>query len=158
MQIFNSSKPREHVEQHDADRGDAAEPAGVTHGDGIEPAATARAARDGAVLVAAVAHVLAGRIVLLGGKRSAADARGIRLHDADDAVDVPGRHAGAAGDADARAVAAGDERIRAVVDVQQCTLSAFEQDSLAAFGRREQQLGRVANVGPQSLGVGRVLA
>ena len=64
-----------------------------------------------------------------------------------------GGHAGAAGDADAGAVAAGDERVGAVVDVEQCALGAFEQEPLAAFGGGEQQLGRVANVRPQSLGV-----
>ena len=34
-------------------------------------------------------------------------------------------------DADARAVAAGDERVRAVIDVEQRTLGAFEQNPLA---------------------------
>ncbi len=139
----------QHVEQHDGDRIDAAEPAGVAHGDDIEPAAAARAASDGAVFVAAVAQVLAGGVVLLGGERAAADAGRIGLHDADDAIDVAGRHAGAAGNADAGAVAAGDERIRAVIDVEQRALGAFEQQSLAGFCGREQQLGRVANVGPQ---------
>ena len=104
----------------------------VAEGDRVEPAAAARAAGDRAVFVAAVAQVLAELVVELGGKRPAADARRIGLHHADDVVDVPHRHAGAAGDADARAVAAGDERIRAVVDVEQRALRAFEQDPLAA--------------------------
>ena len=77
-------EPAEHVEQHHGDRVDAAEPAGVAKRHGIEPAAAPRAARDGAVFVAAVAHVLASRVVLLGRERPAADARRVRLHDADD--------------------------------------------------------------------------
>ena len=74
-------------------------------------------------------------VVLLGRERAAADARRVGLHDADHVVDVPRRHAGAAGDADARAVAAGDERIGAVVDVEQRALGAFEQNPLARLRR-----------------------
>ena len=73
----------EHVEQHDGDRIDAAEPAGVTEGDDIEPTTAPRTTGDGAVFVAAIAKVLAGGVVLFGGKRAAADAGGIRFHDAD---------------------------------------------------------------------------
>ena len=73
-------------------------------------------------------------------------------------IDVASRHARAARDADARAVAAGDERERAVVDVEQRTLGTFEQQPLAASDGVEQQVGRVAHVRSQPLGIGRVFA
>ena len=53
-------------------------------------------------------------------------------------IDVTAWHAGAAGDPDAGAVAARDEGKRAVVDVEQCTLRAFEQNPLPTLCGREQ--------------------
>ena len=101
------------------------EPGRVADGDGVEPAAAARAAGGGAVLAAEVANALADVVVQLGGKRPAADARAVGLGDADHLVDPAAGHAGAAGDADARSVAAGDVRKRAVVDVEQRALGAL---------------------------------
>src|SRR5262249_4568259 len=122
------------------------------------PAAAARAAGDGAVFVAAVAEILAGGIVLLGGKRAAANARRIRLYDADHVVDEFGGHTRAAGDADAGAVTAGDKRIRSVVDIEERALGTFKQQAFAGFGRREEELGGVADVWLEALGVGGVFA
>ena len=64
---FQLIEAAQHVEQHDRDRIHATQPAGVPHGHHIEPAAAPRAARNGAVFIAAVAQVLAGGVVLLGG-------------------------------------------------------------------------------------------
>ena len=158
MQIFSSCSLAQHVEQHHRQRVDAAQPGRVADRHGIEPAAAPRPPGDRAVFVAPVANVLADLVVLLGRKRPAADARRIGLHHADHLVDPAAGHARAAGHADARAVAAGDERERAVVDVEQCPLGAFEQDSLARFDRVEQIGRRVGDERLQPLGVALVLA
>ena len=50
---------------------------------GVEPAAAARAAGDGAELVAALAEPLADLVVQLGRERPGADARGVGLGDAE---------------------------------------------------------------------------
>ena len=55
----------------------------LAHQHGVEPAAAALAAGDGAELVAALAEPLADLIVLLGRERARADARGVGLDDAE---------------------------------------------------------------------------
>ena len=76
---FDLFQIAEHVEQHDCETIDAAEPGRIARGHRVEPAAAARAASDRAVFIAAIADVLADRVVLLGRKRPAADASGIGL-------------------------------------------------------------------------------
>ena len=66
--------------------------AGVAEGNRIEPTAPPRPARDRAVFVSAIAQVLARGVVLLRRKGSAADARRIRLHDANALIHVLRRH------------------------------------------------------------------
>jgi hypothetical protein len=98
---FQFRKPAEDIEQHDGERIDSAQPASVAQRDDIEPAATARTPRDGAILVSAISKVLADFVVLFGGKRSAAHARRIGLHDADAMLDMLCRNARSTSDADA---------------------------------------------------------
>jgi len=90
----------EYIQQHDRQDVDAAEPRRVASRDGVEPSATARTPGHRAVLVAAVAQMLAGRVVLLGRKGPAAHASAVRLDDPDDAIQVPARHTAARRDAD----------------------------------------------------------
>src|SRR5690606_31745820 len=104
-------------------------------GDDVEPATAALAARGRAVLVALLAQVLPDLVVKLGRERARAHAGRVRLADAPDLVDV-GRpdaraHTGGAGDR----VRRGDERIRAVVEVEQRRLRALEDHVLAGVER-----------------------
>ena len=69
---------------------------------GVEPAAAAPPAGRGAELAALLEQVAADLVVELGRERPGADPRGVRLHDADDLVDLErpdaAAGAGAAGD------------------------------------------------------------
>ena len=77
----------------------------------------------------------------LGRERAAADARAIRLGDAQHEADRgPGRHADAARGGGRHRVAAGDERVGAVVHVQHDRLRALEQDALPGPARLVQAL------------------
>ena len=100
----------------------------------VEPAAAARAAGDRAEFVAAHAQMLADFVVELGRERTAADARRVRLHDAEHVVEAARPDAGARASLPRHAVGRRDERIRAVIDVEQRALRAFEQHALAARG------------------------
>ena len=123
----------EDVELRQRERRDAVQAHRVAQPDEVEPAAAALAARDGAELAAELAHpVLVGPFDL-GRERPLADAGHVRLRDADDRVD-PRRadsdpDGSAAGDGGRR----GDERIRAVVDVEQRPVRPLEQDALAVL-------------------------
>ena len=66
MQIFSSGSSLSTSSSITASDVDAAEPRRVAGGHGVEPAAAPRPPGDGAVLVAPVADVLAGLVVLLG--------------------------------------------------------------------------------------------
>ena len=81
MQIFNSGSSLSTSSSITARHVDAAQPRRVADGHRVEPAAAPRPPRDRAVLVAAVADVLADLVVLLGGKRPAADPRRVGLDD-----------------------------------------------------------------------------
>ena len=110
---------REHVELRQRERREAVQPHGVAQRDEVEPAAAALAAGDGAELAAELAQLLLLRRRDLARERPCADAGDVRLRDADDLVEAVGA------DADARRRAGGDrvrrrdERIRAVVEVEQ---------------------------------------
>src|SRR5262249_30584559 len=83
----------QYVQEHDGELVGAGEGGGVAGGDGVEPAAAARAAGDGAVLAAGAADLLAdavGAVVQFGRERTLAHARRVGLDDADDLVEVAG--------------------------------------------------------------------
>ena len=75
----------------------------------------------------------------LGGKRAGAHARRVRLDDAEHVVEKLRPDAGARSGGAREAIRRRDVRIRAVVDVEQRTLRAFEQQRLAARARFLQQ-------------------
>src|SRR4029077_12628164 len=86
-------EPTQHVEQHHRNRVHATQSRGIAHDHRVEPTATPRPPRNRAILIATIAQVLAGGVILLGRKRPAADACRIRLHDADDPIHVLAWHA-----------------------------------------------------------------
>ena len=123
---------------------------------GVEPAAAARAAGDGAALLAHGGQVVAhgARLVhrQLGRERPAADARGVGLGDAQDVVQQPGPEARAGRRVAGHAVARGDVRVGAVVDVEQRALRAFEQQVGAGGVGLEEPVADVGHQRPQLLG------
>src|SRR4051812_47300912 len=75
----------------------------------------------------------------LGRERALADARRVRLGDADDAIDLGRADAGALTRARGDRRAAGHVRIRAVIEIEQAALRTFEQD-MAAFRDRARDV------------------
>ena len=128
----------EHVELGERDAVDAGDLARLAHQAGVEPAAAARPPGHRAELDAALAEQPAGLVLELGRERPLAHPRGVGLGDAEHVVDRARAHAGAGRGLRRHGVRRGDERIGAVVDVEQRPLRAFEQDALAlaALARR----------------------
>ena len=91
----------------------------------------------------------------LGRERAAADPGRVGLHDADDPLDAGRPDAGAGRGAAGDRVGRGDERIGAVVDVEQRALAALEQHVLARVERLVQQQAGVGDVRAEPLGVAR---
>ena len=124
--------PGQDVELVEHDAADAVDRDRVAQRHGVEPADPARPAGDRPELVAALGDPGADLVVQLGRIRPGPDPRRVRLHDADDLVDLerpdPAAGAGAAGDR----VRRGHVRIAAVVEVEQRALGALEQHVLAA--------------------------
>ena len=97
----------------------------------VEPSAAPRASGNGAELISFATKNFAGSSVALSRKRSRADARVVRLRNANDARDPGGRNAGADRGSAGRRAGRSYKRIGAMVDVEQGTLRAFEQNALA---------------------------
>ena len=137
---------REDVELRDRERREPVEPRRVAERDEVEPPAAALAPGRRPVLVALVAQVAADLVVELGRERAGADPRRVGLADPPDRGDVgradAGADAGRAGDG----VRRGDERIRAVVEVEQGRLGALEQDLLTGVERLPAEAGGVGDV------------
>ena len=146
-------EPGQHVELRHDEVGDAVDARRVAGDGGVVPAAAAGAARGGAELEAGLAQELARLVKELGRERAGTDARRVRLDDADDAVDAVRADAGARRGAAGGRVRGGDERIRAVVNIQHGGLTTLEQHRLAALERLVQHERRVGDHGAQALGV-----
>ena len=125
----------EDVELRDREAGEAVESHRVAERHEVEPAAAPGAASGGTELAARLAQAVAHLVVELRGEGAGAYPRDVGLGDAPGLVDVlrphPRADAGRAGDG----VGRGDERIGAVVDVEQRALGAFEQHEPAAVER-----------------------
>src|SRR6185437_3528973 len=113
----------------------------------IEPAATARATGDGAVLLAAGADEGGGFVVDLGGKRAFADAGDVGLGDADYGADGGGTDAGADRRSTGGGRGTGDEGVGAVVDIEQRALGALEHHLVAGLDGVIQQHGGIGDEG-----------
>src|SRR5690606_38553582 len=105
----------------------------VAHHDGVEPAGAAATPGVGAVLVATVDEQLADLVVQLGGEGPGADAGDVRLGDADDPADVAGADARTGAGAARHRVRGRDVGVRAVVEVEEGRLGAFEEHVLPAL-------------------------
>src|SRR5438067_1002551 len=90
----------------------------VTRRGHVKPAAAPGAARDGAILAAALAEFFALRSGGFGWKGPAAHAGGIGLGNADHAADARRPHAGTRTSPSRRGARAGHEGVSAVVEVE----------------------------------------
>src|SRR5690606_1415873 len=101
-------EPVQPVGRGDAQAADAVDGDRALERNDVDPAAAARAAGGGAVLLATVTQALPGRIVQLGRERTAADAGRVGLADAQHVVDRVRAHAGTGQRAADGGVGAGD--------------------------------------------------
>ena len=145
----------EDVELRQRERGDPVDPNRVAERDEVEPAAAPLASGDGAELArrARASRSWSGPSISVG-NGPCADAGHVGLRDADDRVD-PRR---ADPDADVAASAGdrarrGDERVGAVVEVEQRPLRALEQHLLALAQRAVDEQRGVGDVRAQPLRV-----
>src|SRR5205823_8901267 len=107
------------VELRQRDLGEAVEPDRVPQHHGVEPAGAPASTGVGAELVASLDEQLTLLVEQLGRERPRADARHVRFGDPDDALDVAWADAGARASASRTRVRRRDERIRALVEVEE---------------------------------------
>src|SRR5260221_4650943 len=107
----------EYVELCHREIGEAVDSRGVSHDDGVEPAAAARAARGRAELVAEAADFSLERLAEFRWQRPIADACRVRFHHAKYPVHEVGTNADADGRTAGRRAARRHVRIRALTDV-----------------------------------------
>ena len=148
---------REHVQLGHEQLGEPVDPGRVAEPDRVQPAAAPGPAGGGAELVTGRPQRLGLGLAGLGRERARPDPGHVRLGDAHDPLDParadPGPGQGPAG----HRRGGGDERVGAVVDVEQGRLGALEQHLLALAERVPDVQGGVGDPGPQGLGVGGVL-
>ncbi len=128
----------EHVELGQRDAVEAVDLGGVARGEGVEPAAAAGPSGRDAVLAPALADELADLVLALdhlGGEGAFADARGVGADDAEHAGDALRRETQPDAGAARGRRRGGDERVGAVVNVEERGLRAFDEDGLP-FARR----------------------
>ena len=123
----------EHVEFRERDLRQRVDAGGMAHHHGIEPAGATATARVGPVLVSDIDEVVADLVEQLGRERTGTDSRDVRLRNADDAFDVARADTGAGARAAGHRVGRGDERVRAVVEIEEGRLRPFEEDVLAGL-------------------------
>src|SRR6266550_960558 len=116
----------EHVQLRDCQIREAIHARGIAHDDAVEPSAAARTTRGRAELVSELSHSRRQRLIEFGRQRSVADACRIGLHHADHRIELAGRDAYSCRGAARCRAARGDERIRAVIDVEQRALRSLE--------------------------------
>ena len=148
---------REHVELGDDDRGEPVEARRVAQGDQVEIAAAALAPGGGAELVPTVAKCLADVVEELGRERAGPDARRVRLGDAPHLVDVGRADAGADARRAGDRVRRRDERIGAVVQVEERGLGALEEDEPVGVEHVPADLCGVGDVRLEAVAVALVL-
>ena len=90
-----------------------------------------------------VANLLTDFVVLFRREGAAANAGRVRFHNPDDVFNELGGNARSSADAHARGVAAGNERERAVVNIQQSALRPFKENVFIGVNRVEQKRRRV---------------
>lgn len=143
----------ENIKEHDCEGVNSAESCGIADGNRVEPAATSGAFCYGAVFIAVVTDLFTGFVILFGGKRTAADAGGVCFDDTDNFFEEMGRHTASGGDTGTAAVAAGYVGEGSVVDIQQGTLGAFEEDRFIGIDGVEEVICCIGDIRLELFGV-----
>ncbi len=105
-------------------------------------------------LAAGLGQVRAVLVEQFGRERAGADAGGVGLEDSQHRGDARRSDPGADGGAAGRRVRRGDERVGAVVDVEQGALRPLQQDGLALFQRLVQQQPGIGDAVLEPFGLG----
>ena len=149
---------REDIELRERERRDPVDANGEAQCDQVEPAAAALAAGDGAELAAELAHARLRRALDLARERPLSDARDVRLRDAEHLVDPLRPDPEAHGRARCDRARGRDERVRAVVEIEQRPLGTLEEHAArrrGAPGRRaatcRRRTARAARRSPRSV-------
>lgn len=122
----------EAIEVGDGEPGDAIDHTGVAEEDHVEPT-TGAGATSGCAELAAKAVQVVSEVVVVGGKGTCADPRGVGLADSDDGLDGEGRQSGASGAAAGSGVGGGHEGVGPEVDVEEGALCALEENHFLCF-------------------------
>jgi hypothetical protein len=125
-------KAVEHVELGQRDTVDAAGLDRLPHCHRVKPAAAPLASGDDAEFAAALAELLADRVVELGRKRAAADARRVGLGDTEHVADRGGCDPRPGRSLSRDRIRRGDNGVGAVIDIEHRLLRPLEQNPLAA--------------------------
>ncbi len=149
---FDRVEAVEYVQLRQADAGHAVDADREFDGSGVEPAAATLATGGCADFLALREQRFADGVEQFGREGTAADACRIGLRDAQHVVEIQRAKTGAGSGAAGGGVGRGHKRVGTVVDVEQRTLRAFEQDVVAVFTRVVQQVDRVVDPGADALG------
>ena len=144
---------REHVELRQREPVDAVHADCIAQRDEVEPAAPPVASGDDAVLVSDLADLVVVGSLDLRREGAFADAGDVRLRDAHHAVDLVRTDADACCSVCGDGARRGDERIRAVVDVEERALAALEEHGLSFLQCPVDEQRCIRNVGPDPLRV-----
>src|SRR5450759_1956808 len=117
----------EHVELGDGEISESVYASGVADDDAVEPAAAARPPGRRSELVAKRSNLGRQRLFEFRRERPVPYARGVRLNDSDDRVELAGRDPDAGCRSAGSRAARRDVRIGAVIDVEERALRALEQ-------------------------------
>ena len=163
LKLVESGK---HVELGESDVGKAIDLSRITRDNRVEPTAATLAARGHAIFVALGAQQIAIDSILalaavfgiheFRGERTGANARDIGLLNAEHAIDGRRANARTSSSATSAARRARDERIGAVIDVEQRALRALEQNMLALAQRIVKQLSGFGHMRTNDFGEGQV--
>src|SRR5205085_10036223 len=99
---------------------------GLTHQDRVEPAAPPRPPGDDTEFLAAFSECLADVVYLLGRKRPGADPGSVGFANPEHIIDRARHHSRSDGCLRRDRVRGCDKWISAVIDIEQCSLRAFE--------------------------------
>src|SRR5215211_87107 len=147
----------EHVQLRDRKRGEPVEAHGVAQRHQVEPPAAPFAAGRRAALAAPLADERAEVVVELGRKRPRANPRRVCLRHAPYLVDVPRANAGPDARGTGNGVGGGDERIRAVVEVEERPLGALEDHGAPGIQRLPEDVRGIRDVWLEAMAIAQVL-
>jgi hypothetical protein len=143
---------RENVELRQCERRDPVHPDRVAKRDEIEPPAAPLAPGHRSEFAAEVTHALLVRAFDLRRERSLADSRHVRLRDAEDPVDPVGADTDSGGSVAGDRVRRRDERICAVVEIEERSLRTFQQNLAPLVQGAVDEQRRVGHVRTNPLG------